>query len=88
MKGKPTESTDPPLKASPAGLAGVRGSTAGLTFAISLPGLQRHRSLPALTGAQAPWHAPFRSLFMRPPHAAPHLWFRMRWIIIHSGLMP
>lgn len=24
----------------------------------------------------------------RVPSQAPHLWFRMRWIIIHSGLMP
>lgn len=22
------------------------------------------------------------------PSQTPHLWFRMRWIIIHSGLMP
>lgn len=39
---------------------------------------QVHPSLQAPSSSEAQSHAP----------SGTHLWFRMRWIVIHSGLMP
>lgn len=61
------------------------GSPSSLSFT---PGanLQGNRDLS--TSQRPKFHQPKVLALQKAGSQAPHLWFRMRWIIIHSGLMP